>query len=34
MDDGSLNNMVNMMKSNPQMMKEQYERQSGVKMSD
>ena len=34
MDDSSLNNMVNMMKSNPQMMKEQYERQSGVKMSD
>ena len=34
MDDGTLNNMVNMMKQNPQLMKEQYERNSGVKMSD
>ena len=34
MDDGTLNNMVNMMKQNPQLMKEQYERNSGIKMSD
>ena len=34
MDDNSLNNMVNMMKTNPGLMKETYERQSGIKMSD
>lgn len=34
MDDGALNNMVHMMKQNPQLMKEQYERNSGVKMTD
>lgn len=34
MDDNSLGSMVNMMKSNPAMMKAQYEANSGMKLSD
>ena len=34
MDDNTMNNMVNMMKSNPAMMKAQYEAASGTKMTD
>lgn len=34
MDDSSINGMVNMMKSNPSMMKMAYEQQMGRKMSD
>lgn len=34
MDDGQLDNMVNMMKSNPAMMKANYEAQMGQKLSD
>ena len=34
MDDSQLNNMVNMMKSNPAMMKANYEAQMGQKLTD
>ena len=34
MDEGQLDNMVNMMKSNPAMMKANYEAQMGQKLSD
>lgn len=34
MDDTQINGMVNMMKSNPAMMKAQYEAQLGKKLSD
>ena len=34
MDDSQMENMCNMMKSNPQMMKAQYEAQMGTKLSD
>lgn len=34
MGDDQLNNMVNMMKSNPAMMRQQYESLHGVKFTD
>ena len=34
MDDNAMENMVNMMKSNPAMMKAQYESQMDTKLSD
>ena len=34
MDDSQLDNMVNMMKSNPAMMKANYEAQMGQKLTD
>jgi len=34
MDDSAMENMVNMMKSNPSMMRAQYESQMGTKLSD
>lgn len=34
MDDTQMDSMINMMKSNPAMMKANYERQMGQKMTD
>ena len=34
MDEDQMTNMVNMMKSNPTLMKSQYEAQMGTKLSD
>ena len=34
MDEDQMSNMVNMMKSNPALMKSQYEAQMGTKLSD
>lgn len=34
MDDSQMDMMVNMMKANPQMMKANYEAQTGMKMDD